>query len=216
MLAKRLKLINNWVTLFAKSIKIVLDIGTDHGQLARNIAQFNPKILVIGSDLRKHIIHKRQIEPLNQQIKNLKFVVSDGFENIKEKIDLVILAGLGYQTIEKILNQQLSLAKFYIIQTRNNPINLRKWFAKKGFGFEKDIIFVERNIFYHTLLLNVKGRKHFNEKNIQFGDFENKDKSFINYWQRQIVILTNIMEKLPIDQRTKFYNSKILPIKEIV
>jgi len=69
--------------------KKILDFGCGIGVIGLVLAKENPeaKVLLIDSDSKAVNLSKKNIE-LNK-VKNAKAIVSDGFENVKEKFDLI-------------------------------------------------------------------------------------------------------------------------------
>ena len=215
MLRKRLAIIIKWIEI--SQAQKILDIGTDHGLLAYQIIQKYPAKKVVATDLRSHIVKQLQNRFPKTEYKNLDFIVSDGFQQITDKFDLAVLAGLGVPTIAKILNRQKQPLAQYIIQTKQNPYELRCWFAERGFGFQKDEIILDHNQFYHTVWVDqAKGQK-FNLQNLHFGNYQSQTKqTFVTYWKRQLMIYQKIMGKLPAAERNKMYREKIHPLQRIL
>lgn len=213
MLPKRFAIISNWSC--KSKLAVIVDIGTDHGKLARYLAKKNQQRQIIAVDIRSHIIEKQQNNELNQNLKNLHFRQSDGLEAVNEKIDLAIAAGMGEQTILKIL-KQAKRAKYYIFQLRQEPIKIRKWCQKENYRFLEDTIIFDRKHYYHTLFVGLKKGKVFRADNLLFGDYQKRSKVCDNYWEQKIVKLEKIAENLSDQKRKDFYQSKIVPIKNII
>jgi len=83
---------------------IFADIGCDHGLISEYALGYAKKI--IAADISEKCLSKaRQL--LSPQ-KNIEFVVSDGFKNIKDSVDLAVIAGMGGHTIVEILTHYVS------------------------------------------------------------------------------------------------------------
>ena len=213
MLPKRFVIIGAW----SSKVKgpIIADIGTDHGKLARYLAGLNVKSKVLAIDLRPHIVAQQQDNALNAKYPNLRFFVSNGLENCPFQVDLAICAGMGARTILAILKQPQKAAG-YILQLRNNPEAIRKWWNEQGYFYLEDTIIYDNKHYYHTLFLHRHRGKKFNQTSLRFGDYKTLTPVVINYWTRKVQELEKIAAALPKQQRQALYTTQILPIKNII
>ncbi len=213
MLPKRFTIISNWNCKIR--LATIVDVGTDHGKLARYLARKYQNSIIIGLDLRAHIIEKQQAKSNNKRFNNLHFQQSDGLKAVKQPVDLAIIAGLGEQTILKILNTS-KRAKYYIFQLRNEPIAIRKWCQKSNYRYLKDTIIFDGKHYYHTLFVSKEEGKQFDSLNLLFGDYQHRSKEFNRYWKEKKTKLEKIVGDMPKPKQGAFYQSKIVPIKNIM
>lgn len=87
-----------------KNYSKVLDIGTGSGAIALSIALKYPNIQVLASDISVYALDvaKENAKVLN--VNNVQFVISDMFNNITNKYDLIISNPpyIGYDEIDEI------------------------------------------------------------------------------------------------------------------
>lgn len=87
-----------------KNYSKVLDIGTGSGAIALSIALKYPNIQVVASDISVYALDvaKENAKVLN--VNNVQFVISDMFNNITNKYDLIISNPpyIGYDEIDEI------------------------------------------------------------------------------------------------------------------
>ena len=121
MKKKRLEAIASLVNKDA----FTLDIGTDHAYLPIYLINNNITNKVIASDISKNV--------LSQSLNNLKkynlddkvlLVQSDGFNNIKDNVDIAVIAGMGAHTIINIINKAKTLPEKLIIQSKNISMHI--------------------------------------------------------------------------------------------
>ncbi|MEG1506568.1 MAG: class I SAM-dependent methyltransferase, partial [Bacilli bacterium] len=98
----------------------VLDIGTDHAYLPIYLIKNNICKNVTASDISKNVLEysKKNIIKYNMEDK-IKLVLSDGFSNITDEFDIAVIAGMGFNTIKKILDTD-KLPNKLIIQCNND------------------------------------------------------------------------------------------------
>ena len=149
-LSKRLKIIHDMVP---KSI--VADIGADHGKLM--IALVESGIVTKGyavenkegpferlrSNLIKYHVHDR-ITPL----------FSDGIKDITRDVGTIVIAGMGGQTIVKILKahpEKMVRVETIIIDAHTAVPFARREICQMGFAIADEKIVKEDGIFYEII-----------------------------------------------------------------
>ncbi|MFA5470493.1 MAG: class I SAM-dependent methyltransferase [Acholeplasmataceae bacterium] len=174
----------------------VLDIGTDHGLVLLEAFKKGYIKKAIASDLRE--------EPLNQAKKNLKnydvdFVLSDGFKQIDQFVDLAIIAGMGSYLITDILSD-VSLDITYILQANDKHHILRDFLAKHDFTIEDE--FVIHDKFHYVIMIVKKGHMELLEDDLHLGPkLKYKPEAKI-YYQHKIKQYEKILIKAD-DERKK-------------
>lgn len=181
-----LKIASEWI--LATKAKKIMDIGTDHGYLPLHLVRKNPQLKIWATDINPQIIKKLKSEM--QDIPQIQTLCCDGVPvNWKEKIDLLVITGLGNVVICYILNKTNLKINNYLFQTNDNPYKIRQWVQKKKLHIEKELIIEEKKQFYHTLLINrKKGKKISNEEELIFGPYLLKKKSnnFQKWWKKEL------------------------------
>ncbi|MDR1364228.1 MAG: class I SAM-dependent methyltransferase [Oscillospiraceae bacterium] len=123
----------------------VADIGADHSKLLIWLALKNKISYGIACDINKFSIELSTRNIQKYKIGNLVTSrYSDGFLNISEsEVDSIVIAGLGGETISKILKKcpwKNKCGKNYIFQPMTSEIELRIFLASNDFEIEKEEI----------------------------------------------------------------------------
>lgn len=147
-LSKRLLTICDLVS----RVNSIVDVGTDHGLVAIELAKRNLADLIIASD--------NKIGPLNKAIENINKTIyknkirplqSDGLLALDIDPDVIIIAGMGSDIIINIILNDLKRfinAQYFILQPQTKFMELRYWLASSGFIIENDLLLLEAGIYY--------------------------------------------------------------------
>lgn len=146
MLNKRLQAVSELI----EPCDVLMDVGSDHG--------FLPLYLLINKRIDKAIIGDINHGPLEQAKVNFNkynlntiFILSNGINAYKSKIDAVVIAGMGYETIQSIITQDISRFKEIpqiILQTNTKVDNLRRFLNTNKFMIIDEVIVKDRKYFY--------------------------------------------------------------------
>lgn len=155
----------------------VLDIGTDHAYLPIYLYQNNITKFVTGSDISAQALEyaRKNLRRYNLEDK-INLIVSDGFKNIEEEYDTVVISGMGTETIKKILEEKR--VKKLILSSHKNVSELRKYMLSINYKIDKEIVVKEKNIYY-DIIKYVKGKENLSRKDILVGKSNNIE--YINY-----------------------------------
>ncbi|MCK9537232.1 MAG: class I SAM-dependent methyltransferase [Bacilli bacterium] len=150
MFSKRIKA----VASFIPPAKLIADVGCDHGYL------------IIEAFLNQNITYAVAIDnkqqPLTAAIRNIslypfyrqvRFSLSDGFCDLKEEVEAIILSGIGGINALRIIQRDPEKVKNarLIIQANRNIYDLRKGLAQLKFSITKEQIIKEGQHFYEIL-----------------------------------------------------------------
>lgn len=218
-LSKRLNQIANLVD----KNSIVADIGCDHALLDIYLIQNKIIKKSYACDISSGALNqaKKNIDLCGT--KNIEVRLGDGLEpiNINDKINTIILSGLGNQKIFQILSsdkEKLENIEHIIIQSNTKVSQIRNNIIKLGYYIKDEKLVEERNIIYTIIKFN-KGKKIYNKRQITFGPIllKNKDDLFYKNIEQKIndnkKILLN-MPKRKIFKRLEIYNKIRLLKKE--
>lgn len=153
VLSKRLQVIADNI----KSNSVVADIGCDHAFLSIAIAQAkNPK-MVYACDINEKPLQSAQqnIEKYGV-MQQVQTVLSDGFDNLQtpEKIDTVIIAGMGGELIADIIKRAGWLKDSGVtlfLQPMTTHNKLRGFLVHEGFVILKEFPVVENQKVYTVM-----------------------------------------------------------------
>ena len=180
MLSLRLESLTKFVSYNDKTI----DIGCDHALL---------DIFLIKNDLVKNIIVSDINESaLNQGRKNIENEglnnkidarLGNGFEVLtdKDRIDTVIISGMGTSTIIDILSSDyLKNINKLIIQSNNDHTMLRKFITSQGFIIKNEEYFQDNKKNYINIVF-IRGIKKYSKIDIIYGPILKHNKPYLEF-----------------------------------
>ena len=197
-LSKRLKAI----TEFVDKEDRIIDIGCDHALLDIYIKENIKNRKIVASDIHEGAIKqaKKNIEKYSMERK-ISLRLGDGLDVIKEgEVDTIIIAGMGYNNIEKILSNSEKLKDInkIIVQSNTDVVKLRKSVIKLGFKITREKLVLDKDIIY-TIIEFKRGVEKYNYNQIYFGPrlMENKDELFKDYYSKKLLKYENLLLQLP-------------------
>ena len=190
------------IASFIDANDIVADIGCDHGYLI--------KIAIDNNKIKYAYAIDNKIGPLYRAKNNLKcydnvkFILSDGLLNVSSvdlnKINTVVIAGMGGLLINKIINDSLSSFKQInkiILSPHNNIYEVRKNMNNLGFKIINEAIICDETCFYEVIEY-VLGKEKLNDLELNFGPvlLKNKNETFYNKWNNYLNRISDFPTKL--------------------
>ena len=190
-MTKRLELIESLIDDDAK----VIDIGTDHAYLPIMLAKKNIKCL--GTDINKMALRGalKNIQKYHLEDK-IDLVLTDGLEGINvSEFNTLVIAGMGYQTIKHILNEQAKLEsiKTIIIQSNNDYELVRKLLNDLEYKISEEKIIEDKKDLYHIFKF-LKGKEVLTKEEILMGK---KNIEYQMYYQQDLEKLQKILNNIP-------------------
>ena len=213
MLNKRLKAITELI----EPCEVLMDVGSDHG--------FLPLYLLLNKKIKHAIIGEINQGPLEQAKKNFRdyanlsvsYLLSDGLKQNNQKLDAVVIAGMGYETIEHIILQDIEQFKSIsqiLIQSNTKNDQLRQFLNDNHFSIIDESIVKDRKYFYPVIKVKYDQNKQLlNKSEILFGPIliqKNTD-LFKDY----LLFQKGIEEKILVAQK-KESSEKILMINKLL
>ena len=175
-LSKRLQAIYEMVPY-----SVTADIGSDHGKLM--IALFND-----GRIPKGYAVENKK-GPYERLVKALKEVnidedvvplFSDGISELPPSVGTIVLAGMGGDTILKILldhKENLKNVQTIIIDAHTNTPKLRKEISELGFIIADEKMVEEDGIYYEIVKFIRSDIALYSDKDIEFGPILRMEKS---------------------------------------
>ena len=181
----------------AKGYDTVLDIGTDHGFVLQEAFDQGWIKKGIAADINEG--------PLNQAKENLKgypvtFVLSDGFQSIKDTYDLAIIAGMGAYTIGEIMNHASHDEAIYLLQANDKQEILRDYLNTHGFQIIDEYIVDDG--FYYVIMMVKKGEMKLSPRDIYLGPILKEKPEAKAYYKRKLYTLENIVNQADEDKKS--------------
>lgn len=193
---------------------IVADIGCDHALLDIYLTSNNISKKSYACDVTEGALNQAKKNIKLYNAKNIETRLADGLSAIKkeDKVDTVIISGLGNHTIIDILttdNIILNNANTLIIQSNTKVSEIRKSVVKMGYYIQDEKLVLEKDIIY-TIIKFLKGHKKYTKKDYIFGPIllKNKDLLFSKLIDEEIKKNNKILDRVPhskVFKRIKIY-----------
>lgn len=213
MLNKRLKAITELI----EPCEVLMDVGSDHG--------FLPLYLLLNKKIKHAIIGEINQGPLEQAKKNFRdyanlsvsYLLSDGLKQNNQKLDAVVIAGMGYETIEHIILQDIEQFKSIsqiLIQSNTKNDQLRQFLNDNHFSIIDESIVKDRKYFYPVIKVKYDQNKQLlNKYEILFGPILIQKNTDI--FKDYLLFQKGIEEKILVAQK-KESSEKILMINKLL
>lgn len=171
----------------------VLDVGCDHGYLSIYLKTNKLCKEVYASDIKESALNvaRKNFKKYNLDIKTY---VSDGFENVPVSFDTAVIAGMGTNTILKIIESEKTPRKL-VLGSQNDLYHLRKELNKKGYKLVDEQAVYEKG-HYYIILLYIIGKQKLNRRELKFG-ISNND----NYYGYLIEKNNKLLNKVPFKKK---------------
>ena len=185
---------------------VAADVGSDHGKLI--ISLFEDGIIEKG-----YAIENKK-GPYNRLYKSItekgleEHVIpmfSDGISELPSDVDIVIIAGMGGNTVIDILKSHLRKLKnvsTLIVDAHNAIPELRRAVSKMGFIIADEDIVEEKGIYYEIIKF-IRGEiNYLDDPDIEFGPILRNEKSctFKEKYQTRIREIDNLLSNKNIPQ----------------
>lgn len=169
----------------------IIDVGTDHGKIILYLADKGISRKIVGIDSSKLVINK--LKTITSDLgfqESIKLIHQDGirYSDI-ENNEVIVISGLGYIKIKKIIEESGSKNNYFILQPSKSKYNLiidfRKFLYENSFSILQETIVEEKEINYLTIyckkIKNKINEDDYKEKiigsNVDFDD----EKMYVKY-----------------------------------
>ena len=180
----------------------IMDVGCDHALLDIYLLKNNMIKKSIASDINEGALNQAKKNLSKEKKYNIDLRLGPGLDvlNEKDKVDIIIMSGLGSKTIINILKdnkEKLKNINKLIIQSNKELVLLRKEVIKLGYFIENEKLVKENKKLYCIIKFS-KGKRKYTRKEIYFGPILNKDKTFLyqefykNIYEKNKIIIKSI------------------------
>ncbi len=173
--------------------KGIVDVGTDHGHLAIQLALSDYNGDIFATDIRKAPLNSaiHSAERLGVKDK-IKFILCDGLQGIKpDSIDTIVCAGLGAETITGILDRDYWCAApgyNLFLQPMTMEHVLRYWLINNEFIIKNEYLIEDGNFLYTVIQATYGKSRLLNDAELFVGDKELLVKNPLFYRKIDIAI----------------------------
>lgn len=169
MLSLRLLTIAEMIKPHAK----VLDVGTDHAYLPIYLKTNKLCKSVIASDVSEKALEnaRKNLERFNEP--DIKLVLSDGLNEIKDEFDTLVISGMGTYSIKNILDGK-ELPHNIILSSNNNLYELRSYMNEIGYRIKEEKAISDKGKYYDIISYE-KGKEKLSKKVLKYGKSHSKE-----------------------------------------
>ena len=169
---------------------VAADIGCDHGLLPIALIQSGKCEHVYACDVRKGPLSRAQEAIRQYGLQNsITTKLCDGLQGLEDDVEVVVIAGMGYDTICRILmkgDKQLKHYKQIILQCNTRVEDMRRWLHQNGFTIDAEQLVKDHH--YYQMRSVHKEPSDMREDQYLFGVYLDRHPLFKEYW-------TYILEK---------------------
>lgn len=206
------------LSTFIEETDRLIDIGCDHALLDIYLCEEYKDLKVIASD-----IHEGAIKNAANNIEKFKMTdrislrLGDGLTIVNpDEFDTIMISGMGFYTIKKILSNQSKMVnvKKIIIQSNTDVVKLRKFVIKLGYKITREQLVKDNEIIY-TIIEFKKGNEKYSYDEIYFGPriLENKDELFYEYYSKKLLKYENLLLQIPkYEVKSKLHHKYLIRI----
>lgn len=185
-LTGRLKTIAAYLSPWSR----VADVGTDHAYLPIYLAKKNMYSRIIATELNSGPLQRAREEVLSLGLgQQIELRQGNGLECLEVgEVEVVVIAGMGGETIRDILANSLSIAKsleIIILQPMSRQYLLRSWLIDNGFSLIDESLVAEENHLYQIIVVKPEGsQEKYSELELEIGPLLLKKK--VNYLESHL------------------------------
>ena len=169
------------------------DIGCDHGQLTAHLLTRCPELFMIASDVSAPSLEKaKKLLTMHGLSERARVAVADGLAGIDRPVDAIVIAGMGAETILRIIaegRERIGGAAL-IVQSNVDLPFLRSELAHAGFRMEKEVFSRAGGRRYVTILARAGAAKEIDEREALLGTAVGGVQGETQYdyfaWQRSV------------------------------
>lgn len=182
-------------------VKVIADIGCDHGYISAELVLQERADKVIATDISAKCLNKAILLCDSMNIAYfVSFREGDGFEVItkRDKVKQAVIAGMGGREIISILEKRPKKLFDFVLQPQSDIVLLRQYLVENGFDFVVDTLVKENNKYYNVIkVTKAKKAKEYNPLEIYFGktNFRENYQMFYEYLVERFLALYKLKYK---------------------
>ena len=200
----------------------VLDVGTDHGYLPVMLRTKFPEMRIGASDIADGPLKNCEETFLRNRIHDISLYKSDGLKQIPDLYSCAVIAGMGGETIVKILregNPFLQNVSKLVLEPNSEPEKVRRYLGEHGYRITDEKLVHDYK--YYCLIMAVPDSSlcSYNETECEFGPvlMQKKDPVFLEYWTKETNKCEGILENISRDHPDyKAIQTRINKIRQVL
>jgi len=194
------------------------DIGSDHGFLLLYLRENGFSYNLLGVENKKGPFNALKEHIANSNYKDsISLSFSDGLEDVNSNYKMIVMAGIGFDTIKSIVNKdisKLSSIDVFIIDSHTKVEETRRFFSQNGYKISKESIIFEDGIYYEIISFE-KGIASYSDEEYRYGPILMKERSgiFIQKYIEKQKCLLNLLDR--VNKNSKKYQDLEKEISEL-
>lgn len=175
--------------------KVVYDIGSDHALLPCFLVSNNicPKAYAVDNKKGPLEKAKKTISEYHLEGKVIP-ILSDGLDDVKDDVEIVTIAGMGYFTVEKIFkDKDLSKYDKLIVQINKDTQLLRQYISDNHYTILDEKV-IKDDFYYEIIVFNTSYHDSYSELEINNGPVlirNNENKEYFKYKKDKLLKIYN-------------------------
>ncbi len=186
--------------------KVLADIGTDHGYLPLMCLNNQIAEEVIAIDIKDSALNQAKATFDRHHIQqNVSFIISDGLKNVSLEVNTVVLSGMGFDLVKRIILNDLHRFKTMdqiLIQVNLKVPKVREFMMDLGFELINEQIIYDKKYYIGLLYHYNPIVKKLDDKEILLGPFliSQRSSCFVDHLQNSKDTLQAIINKSDINK----------------
>ncbi len=174
-----------------ESVDVFADIGTDHAYLPIHLVCSGRVKHAYACDITEGPLSVAQSHIDREGLSNqITTILSNGFENVPNDVESVVIAGMGCHTAISILENagdRLADLKQIIVQPNNEIEEFRTWISEHHYTIDAEQVVYDRGHDYVVISFSCKNHPFYTKEELVLGPCLMKEKSvsFRQYCRRQ-------------------------------
>lgn len=203
---------------YTEGFQRLADIGTDHAMLPIEAVLRGNVMTAIAIDNKFGPYLQARTNVKKYQVENrVKVVLGDGLDKVDSDTDVVVISGLGGDSIATILEGAKDLnVKRFVLQANNNAYKIRASLSKIGYALLDELVLADQDVIYDVLVLE-PGQSEMSELELEFGPINLRDKPhyFIQRIHSEIDHYKRILSQVTTEDRKHMIQQKIDTLETI-
>jgi tRNA (adenine22-N1)-methyltransferase len=198
MLSNRLTAVYNAV----KDSEIVADICTDHALLPIELVKNKKVLKAYACDIAEGPLEFAKLNIIKENLEDkITTMLTDGMQNLPKEVDTLVIAGVGYYTVEEILDhdiEKLYNFKRIVVQVNKDVRFLRQWISDHHFTILDETIVYEA-LYYQVISFNTNFHRTYSFLEINLGPIlmDKNEPLFIEYLSYLLLNMKDIYSHVP-------------------
>ncbi|MGM9946690.1 tRNA (adenine(22)-N(1))-methyltransferase [Floccifex sp.] len=210
MISKRLQEVVNWI-----DGNVLADIGCDHGYVCIQAILEGRVQKAYACDIAQGPLDNALVSIQKHGLEDkIECVLSNGLKQVKEDVDIIVIAGMGASTIVDILKHPIPIGTTFVISPHKDVEIFRQFACENGFEIICEKM-IQDDHFYPIIKCKYTSNSYnLSQEEIFYGKNVLKDDCFQAYLDYQEKKWTHILQWMPENKKENVLN-RLESIKKI-